>query len=72
MLDRFRTHLARFIAGRFTRPHMLIVSCCLWLASTSSDIEEKRRCLHTVLRLDPENEPATLALLLFDLHGPTS
>jgi hypothetical protein len=40
--------------------------------STTDNLEEKRRCLKAVLALDPENEPASLALLLFDQRRPTS
>ena len=72
MIDRFRTLLASFIVRPFTRPRMLVLQCWLWLAAKSRDLEEKRRCLHAVLRLDPENEPASLALLLFDQQRPTS
>jgi hypothetical protein len=43
-----------------------------WLAAQTGDVEEKRRCLNAVLELDPENEPASLALLLFDQRRPTS
>lgn len=38
----------------------------------SDNVEEKRRCLNTVLELDPQNEPGTLALLLFDQRRATS
>jgi hypothetical protein len=33
-------------------------------------LELKRPCLNSVLDLDPENEPASLALLLFDQRRP--
>jgi len=72
MIDTLRTHLATFIVGRFTRPRILVTHCWLWLAAQSTDMEEKRRRRHDVLRLDPDNEPASLALLLFDQHRPTS
>jgi len=51
---------------------MVIVPCWLWLAAKSRDLQDKRRCLHAVLRLDPENEPASLALLLLDQQRPAS
>jgi hypothetical protein len=44
----------------------------LWLAAEADDLEEKRQCLREVLLLDPENDAATLALLLLDHRRPTS
>jgi hypothetical protein len=35
-------------------------------------LELKRPCLNSVLDMDPENEPATSALLLFDQSRPES
>jgi len=57
MIHRFRTCLASFVAGRFTRPTIFVVQCWLWLALKSRDNQDKHRCLHAVLRLDPDNEP---------------
>jgi hypothetical protein len=51
---------------------MLLVQSWLWLAAKSRDTQDKRRCLNAVLRLDPENEPASLALLLLDQQRPTN
>jgi len=72
MIDRLRTHLASFIVKHLTRPRMVVVRSWLWLAAKSCDTQAKRRCLHAVLHLDPQNEPASLALLLFDQHRLTS
>jgi len=72
MIDTLRTHLATFIVGHFTRPRSLVVRCWLWLAAQSPDMEEKRRCPNAVLRLDPDNHPASLAPLLFHQQRPTS
>jgi hypothetical protein len=72
MIDRFRTRYASFMLRHFARPTMVIVPCWLWLAAESSDLQDKRRCLHAVLRLHPDNEPASLALLLLDQKRPTS
>lgn len=44
----------------------------LWLAAQADELEDKRRCLNSVLELDPENEYATLALLVLDQRRPTS
>lgn len=44
----------------------------LWVAGEADTLEEKRRCLKAVLQLDPDNEPASLALLLLDQERPTS
>jgi hypothetical protein len=49
-----------------------VVRAWLWLAAEADDIEEKRHCLNAVLQLDPENEPATLALLVLNQTRPTS
>lgn len=65
-----RTHLARFAVSHFTGPRFLVVHIWPWLAAESHDIQEKPRCLNAVLQLDPENEPASLALLLFDQRRP--
>ena len=72
ILDRLRTLLAKFIVKHLTRPRALVVQTWLWLAAKSQDVEDKRRCLNAVLELDPENEPASLALLLLDQERPTS
>jgi hypothetical protein len=71
MIDRFRTRYASFVVSHFTRPTMLVIQCWLWLAAKSRDKQDNRRCLHAVLRLDPDNQPAPLALLLFDPQRPT-
>jgi hypothetical protein len=51
---------------------MLVVQCWLWLAANSPDLQDKRRCLHAVLRLDPENESASLGLLLLGQKRTTT
>ena len=72
MPDKLRTSLARFIVRHLNRPRSLLIRAWLWLAAHADNLEEKRRCLNEVLRLDRENEAATLALLLLDQRGPTS
>jgi hypothetical protein len=54
MLDRFRTRLARFIIRHLTRPRELVIRAWLWLAAESRDLQDKRHCLSTVVRLDPD------------------
>ena len=53
-------------------PRPLVVQAWLWLAAETDDLQEKRTCLKAVLQLDPENEPASLALLLLHQKRPTS
>jgi len=72
MIDRLRTLLATFVVNHLTRPPMLVVRSWLWLAAKSRHTQDNRRCLHAVLRLHPENEPASLALLLVDQRRRTS
>jgi hypothetical protein len=72
MPDRFRTALVRFAIEHLARPRRLLIRACFWLAAQTDDLEEKRRCLSAILELDPGNEPASLALLLFDQRRPTS
>jgi len=57
---------------QFHRPRSLVIRAWLWQAAEADDLEEKRRCLNEVLQLDPENEPASLALLVLDQERPTS
>ena len=70
MVDGLRTILARFVAHHLHRP--LVTQALLWLAAEADELEEKGRCLNAVLQLDPENEPASLALLLLDQRRPES
>jgi len=63
---------ARFVVHQLHRPRPLVIRAWLWLAAKADELEEKRRCLNAVLQLDPENEPATLALLVLDQRRPTS
>ena len=72
MLDTLRTLLAKFIVQHLTRPGPLVLQAWLWLAADTQDIEKKRHCLNAVLELEPENEPASLALLLLDQKRPQS
>jgi hypothetical protein len=53
-------------------PRPLVLQSWLWLAAETENLEEKRRCLDAVLLLDPENEPASLALLALDQERPES
>jgi len=72
MIDRLRTLPAKLIVEHLRRLRPLVIRAWFWLAAQADDLEEKRRCLNAVLELDPENEPATLALLVFDQRRPTS
>jgi hypothetical protein len=49
-----------------------VIRAWFWLAAQRENLVEKRRCLNAILELDPENEPASLVLLLFDQRRPTS
>lgn len=71
MLDNIRTIAARVIVHRVRRPHLLVIRARFGLAAQADDLQEKRRCLNAILALDPENEAASLALLLFDQRRPT-
>jgi hypothetical protein len=72
MTDSFRTVLANVLVSRFTRPRLLMVQDWFWLAAEAADTEEKRRCLDATLELEPENEPASTALLVLDRRRLTS
>lgn len=72
MVDEGRTLLARFMVKHLSHPRAFVIATYLWLAAGADDLEEKRRCLNEVLRPDPENQAATLALLLLDQRRPTS
>jgi hypothetical protein len=72
MLDSVRTLQARFTARVVTRPRALVTTASLWLAADADGTEEKRRCLEPLLDPAPENEPATLALLVLDPKRPDS
>jgi len=67
-----RTLGAKSTVCHLRRPRPLVIRAWLWLAAKADNLEEKRRCLHAVLQLHPENEPATLALLVLDQKRPTS
>jgi hypothetical protein len=45
----------------------LVLAAWHWLAADADDLEEKRRCLETLLGLDPGNESARIALLAVGL-----
>ena len=62
MIDQLRTLSARFITRWLRRPRALIVRAWFWLAAEAAHLEEQRRCLEAILELDPENEPAGVAL----------
>ncbi len=72
MIDSPRTLLAAFVVNHLARPRMPVVQSWLWLAAKSRNTEDKRRSLHAVLQLDPDNQPPSLALLLLDQQRPTS
>jgi len=72
MIDRLRAALAKFIVRHLTYPRPLVIRAWLWLAAEADDLDEKRLRLEAVVRLDPENEAASLALLLLDQRRPTS
>lgn len=54
------------------RPHLFVIRASFRLAAKADDIKGKRHCLKAVLQLDPENEPASLALLVLDERRPES
>ena len=64
MINRLRTRIARLIVRHLIRPLPLIIQGWLWLAAEADELEEKRRCLNAVLQRDPENDRATLPLLV--------
>jgi hypothetical protein len=72
MLDNVRTIAARVIVHRVRRSHLLVIRAWFWLAAEAQDTEDKRRCLNAILDLDPDDEPASLALLLLDQRRPES
>lgn len=72
MLDRLRTVIAKCIVRHLPRPRVSVIQAWLWLPAKAPDTEEKRRGLNAILELDPENEPALLALLVLDQSRPES
>lgn len=66
------TIFAKYVTPNLRRPRPLVIRAWLWLAAEADRLTEKRLCLETILRLHPENEAATLALLLLDQRRPTS
>jgi hypothetical protein len=72
MLDHFRVAVAPFTTRHLQRWHAFAIRAWFWLAVQTDHLEEKRRYLNAILELDPENEPATLALPLFNQRRPTS
>ena len=64
MVDKLRTHLAKFIVQHLNRPRTLVIRAWFWLAAQTDDIEEKRRCLEAVLELNPESQSARARLAL--------
>jgi len=67
-----RTLPAKFIVQHLAHPRPLVVQAWLWLAAKAKDLVDKRHCVNTILELDPENEPASLALLVLDRKRPTN
>ena len=72
MIDVPRRVAARFVVHELHGPRPLVIRAWLWLAAEAEDVESKRCCLNAILELDPENEPASLALLVLDQARPTS
>jgi len=72
MANDLRTALARLIVRHLRHPRCLVIPAWLWLGAEADDLEEKRRCLEAILQLDPDNEPASVALLLLDQERPSS
>ena len=62
LLNRFRTHSARFATRYLPGPRVLVVRAWAWLCAQTDDLDEKRRCLEAILELDPDLEWAQLAL----------
>jgi len=71
MADDLRTTLATFTVHYLRHPP-LVIHAWLCLAAEAHTLEQKRRCLHAVLQLDPDNQPASLALVLLDQQRPPS
>ena len=67
-----RTPGAKSTVCHLRRPRPLVIHARLWLAAQTDNLERKRRFLNAVLQLDPENEPASLALLMLDQRRPTN
>jgi len=72
LCHRFRRLLAKLLVQVLACPRPLAIEAYLWLASETDNLEEKRRCLDTVLKLAPENESTTLALPVLDQKRPSS
>lgn len=54
------------------RPRPLVICAWFWQAAKADDFEEKRRCLKAMLQLDPDTEPASVALFLLHQERQTS
>jgi hypothetical protein len=64
MLDMLCTLLVKFIVHHLRRPRTLVIQSWLWLAAEAHTLEEKRRSLNAVLKLDRGDEPAAGAPLV--------
>jgi len=62
MINYLRTLSARFVTRWFPGPGVLLIRAWAWLCANTHDLNEKQRCLETILRLNPDLEWAQLAL----------
>ena len=62
MIDQRRTLSARLITRGLRRPRALVVRAWFWLAAEAANLDDQRRCLEAILKLDPETAPATAVL----------
>ena len=69
---RSRTALARFFIRWLPWPPSLLLAAWGWLAAEAEGLGEKRRCLEAILRLEPDNEQATMVLQQTSWDEPTT
>jgi hypothetical protein len=62
MINRLRTILARFVVNHLSGPPDLLRAAWGWLVGEDG-LDHKRRCLEEILRLEPDNKEAAMALL---------
>ena len=72
VLGGLRTLLACLITRHLRSPHPLAIRAWFWPAAEADDLTEKRLCLKAILQVDPENETASLALLVLDGRRQTN
>ena len=62
MINHLRTLSAHLITRYLRRPRALVVGAWAWLCANTNDLDEKRRCLTAILKLQPDLDWAQLAL----------